>query len=67
MAILLRMPPSIKLRNSLTGNENGIIDSDRDYGLLMAASTMVTLPVILVFFLAQKYFIQGVTLTGMKA
>lgn len=37
-----------------------------DYGLLMAASTMVALPVILVFFLAQKYFIQGVTLTGMK-
>jgi len=38
-----------------------------DYGLLMAASTLVTLPVIAVFFLAQKYFIQGVTLTGMKA
>ena len=38
-----------------------------DYGLLMAASTMVTLPVVAVFFLAQKYFIQGVTLTGMKA
>ena len=38
-----------------------------EYGLLMAASTMVTMPVIAVFFLAQKYFIQGVTLTGMKA
>jgi hypothetical protein len=28
-AILLRMPPRIKLRNSLTGNENGIIHRDR--------------------------------------
>ncbi|MBM3277200.1 MAG: carbohydrate ABC transporter permease [Candidatus Handelsmanbacteria bacterium] len=37
-----------------------------EYGMLMAASTLMTLPVIGVFFLAQKYFIQGVTLTGMK-
>ena len=37
-----------------------------DFGLLIAASTMVTLPVVMVFFLAQKYFIQGVTLAGMK-
>jgi ABC-type glycerol-3-phosphate transport system permease component len=37
-----------------------------DFGLLMAASTLMTLPVVAVFFLAQKYFIQGVTLTGMK-
>jgi ABC-type glycerol-3-phosphate transport system permease component len=37
-----------------------------ELGMLMAASTMVTLPVIAVFFLAQKYFIQGITLTGMK-
>ena len=37
-----------------------------EYGMLMAASTLMTLPVVLVFFLAQRYFIQGVTLTGMK-
>ncbi|MGV3720100.1 MAG: carbohydrate ABC transporter permease [Actinomycetota bacterium] len=34
--------------------------------LLMAASSIVVLPVILLFFLAQKTFIQGVTVTGMK-
>jgi multiple sugar transport system permease protein len=34
--------------------------------MLMAASTMMTLPVIALFFLAQRYFIQGVTLTGIK-
>ncbi len=34
--------------------------------LLMAASTVVVLPVIVLFFLAQKTFIQGITVTGMK-
>jgi ABC-type glycerol-3-phosphate transport system permease component len=34
--------------------------------LTMAASLLMTLPVIAIFFLAQKYFIQGVTLTGIK-
>ena len=37
------------------------------YGMLMAASTLMTLPVIAIFFLAQRYFIQGISLTGMKA
>ena len=37
-----------------------------DFGMLMAASTLMTLPVIALFFVAQRYFIQGVTLTGMK-
>ncbi|MCL5284111.1 MAG: carbohydrate ABC transporter permease [Armatimonadetes bacterium] len=35
-------------------------------GMLMAASVMVTLPVILLFFFTQRYFIEGVTLTGIK-
>ena len=34
--------------------------------LTMAASLLMTVPVIVVFFFAQRYFIQGVTLTGMK-
>ncbi|MBI2200697.1 MAG: carbohydrate ABC transporter permease [Armatimonadetes bacterium] len=34
--------------------------------LTMAASLLMTLPVIVIFFFAQKYFIQGVTLTGLK-
>jgi multiple sugar transport system permease protein len=36
------------------------------WDLLMAASTAVTVPVIIVFFLAQRYFVQGVVLTGIK-
>lgn len=37
-----------------------------EFGMLMAASTLMTLPVIALFFLCQRYFIQGVTLTGLK-
>jgi multiple sugar transport system permease protein len=37
-----------------------------EHGMLMAASTLMTLPVVVMFFFAQRYFIQGVTLTGMK-
>jgi multiple sugar transport system permease protein len=37
-----------------------------EFGYLMAASTMVMLPVLLVFFFCQRYFIQGITLTGLK-
>ncbi len=33
---------------------------------LMAASAMMTLPIIFLFFFTQRYFIQGVTLTGLK-
>lgn len=33
--------------------------------LLMAATTLVALPVIVLFFFTQRYFVEGVTLTGM--
>jgi multiple sugar transport system permease protein len=32
----------------------------------MAASLLFMLPVIVIFFFAQKAFVQGVTLTGVK-
>ena len=38
-----------------------------NHAMMMAGSVIMTLPVIALFFFAQKYFIQGVTLTGMKA
>ena len=34
--------------------------------LLMAASVLVILPVIMLFFLAQKTFIEGIATTGVK-
>lgn len=36
------------------------------WGYLMAASAVVTLPMVLIFFFFQGYFIEGVTLTGIK-
>jgi multiple sugar transport system permease protein len=36
------------------------------WNLLMAGSTLVVIPPILVFLFGQKYFIEGVTLSGMK-
>lgn len=37
-----------------------------EWGGLMAASTLVTLPIIVLFFFTQKTFIQGISLTGLK-
>lgn len=37
-----------------------------EWGLMMAISTLMTLPVIVLFFLMQKSFIQGITFTGIK-
>ena len=36
------------------------------WDLLMAASTVVSIPVVLAFLFLQRYFIEGVTLTGLK-
>jgi multiple sugar transport system permease protein len=37
-----------------------------EWNLIMAATLLVMVPVIVVFFFAQKAFVQGVTLTGVK-
>jgi ABC-type glycerol-3-phosphate transport system permease component len=37
-----------------------------NFGLMMAASVVMTVPVIALFFAAQRNFIQGVNLTGLK-
>ncbi len=36
------------------------------WGPLMAMSTVITLPVVILFFFTQRTFIQGITLTGLK-
>jgi multiple sugar transport system permease protein len=36
------------------------------FGPLMAGTVLITAPLVLVFVLAQKRFIEGVTLTGVK-
>jgi len=36
------------------------------WGYLMAASIVALLPMVIIFFIAQRYFIQGITFTGIK-
>jgi multiple sugar transport system permease protein len=36
------------------------------WDLLMAATTAMTLPIIIIFFAGQRYFVKGVVLTGLK-
>jgi multiple sugar transport system permease protein len=42
------------------------VDSATDTTLVMAGNMLMTVPVIVIFFLFQRYFIEGVTVSGMK-
>jgi multiple sugar transport system permease protein len=37
-----------------------------EWALMMAASTITTLPLIIIFFFTQRYFLEGIKLTGLK-
>jgi multiple sugar transport system permease protein len=37
-----------------------------EYHLLMAASVAVLLPILVIFFAAQKYFVEGIVTSGLK-
>lgn len=39
---------------------------NQEFGLLMAAAVIMLLPVVIVFFLAQRHFIESISLTGAK-
>lgn len=53
---------SLGLRMMNVPAEGGLVP----WHYLMAVSLLVVLPCILIFFFAQKYFIQGVVVTGLK-
>jgi multiple sugar transport system permease protein len=36
------------------------------YSLTMAGAVIYSLPLIIVFFLAQRYFVEGIVTTGLK-
>lgn len=42
------------------------LDAFSDWSLIMAGNVLMTLPVIVIFFLFQRYFVEGVAVTGMK-
>jgi multiple sugar transport system permease protein len=37
-----------------------------DWNLLMAASVVVLIPVLIIFFTLQRYFVEGIVLSGLK-
>ena len=39
---------------------------ETNWPLLMAASTVALIPIVIIFIVAQKYFVQGIALTGLK-
>lgn len=49
----------------------GLLQLQGDYStkwnLVMAGSTIVTAPCILLYLIGQKYLIEGISMTGMKA
>ena len=42
------------------------IENRADWTLIMAGNVLMTLPVLIIFFLSQRYFVQGMTTSGMK-
>ena len=59
----LRSPDNFTIAVGLSSFRS---QTDISWDLQLAASSAVTLPVIVLFFLAQRYFIQGVVMTGLK-
>ena len=53
-------------RQALTILPFAIYFKNTMWNLLMAASLVIVLPPILIFFVAQRYFIQGIVFTGVK-
>jgi len=48
------------------GGQSGVSGSAPLYGPAMAAALMATIPAIVVFLLLQRYFVKGITMTGIK-
>lgn len=54
------------LRTVQIGVQLFFVDPPIRYGEIMGALTLATLPVIIVFLLFQKYYVQGITSSGLK-
>ena len=56
----------VELRTVALGLQAFIRQYGTQWNLLMAAAMLAVIPMIIVFFLAQRYFIEGITFTGIK-
>lgn len=55
---------AIALQKFVRGSQGSIFG--RQWNLLMAANIVVTIPIVALFFAAQRYFVEGISLTGVK-
>ncbi|WP_260631510.1 carbohydrate ABC transporter permease [Neobacillus niacini] len=55
-----------KLYTLSLGVQQIMSQNDPRWGLLMAVGVAMTLPIIIIFFFLQRYFIEGITFTGTK-
>ena len=62
----LVMAPEPKFRTIMVGLGLFRTEAGDSYDLLMAASTFSVLPIILLFFFLQRFFIAGIARTGLK-
>ncbi len=58
---------NVKLRTLPIGLKYLVQETGTDYQVMMAASLMAIVPVLIVYMLAEKQFVQSITLTGLKA
>jgi multiple sugar transport system permease protein len=61
--IYLRTPDNFTVAAGLASFRS---QTDVSWDLQLAASTAMVIPVIILFFFAQRYFIQGVVMSGLK-
>lgn len=57
----------VRLRTLPIGLKYLVQETGTDYQILMAASLMAIVPVLIVYLLAERQFVQSITLTGLKA
>ncbi len=63
---VLIMTDKVELRTVPVGLRFFMSDMGTDYPLLMAAATLAIVPILILFFVAQRQFIQGIARTGLK-
>ncbi len=53
-------------RTLMVGLQNITEEADAEFNILMAASVFAVLPIVIVFFFLQRFFIEGIAKTGLK-
>ncbi|HOR49410.1 MAG TPA: carbohydrate ABC transporter permease, partial [Rectinema sp.] len=56
----------VKMRTLPIGLKYLVTETGTEYQVLMAASVMAIVPVLIVYMLMEKEFVQSITLTGLK-